>query len=299
MADTEEKKIKIDALPTATTLSDTDVLPIVQGASSSRVTKKVSISVLKTIGGETALADLNDVQFSSLSDGQIIKYDSDLGKWINTENSSGASSLEDLTDVSISSPTDGQVLKYDSNSDTWYNGIDESVSSLEDLTDISISSPTNGQVLKYDSGNEVWYNGTDESASTLEDLTDVSINNPSDGQVLKYDADNDIWYNATDEGGGTASEITFDNTDTGLTSTDVQDAIVEVKNAIPIVPDHYTAQNVTYDHTASGLVANNVQAAIDEVVSELHFFQSLGLNYTFVNIQSAEITSQGDLPVET
>lgn len=135
-------------------------------------------------------------------------------------------------------------------------------------------------------------------ASSLTELSDVAISSPTDGQVIKYDSSSDEWVNADDEGGGTASDITFDNTGTGLTSTDVQAAIVEVKNDIPTVPDHYTATDITYDHTTSGLVANDVQAAIDEVVSELHFFQNLGLNYTFVNIQSAEITSQGDLPVE-
>ena len=136
-------------------------------------------------------------------------------------------------------------------------------------------------------------------ASALTELSDVTISFPTDGQVIKYDSSSDKWINANDEGGGTASDITFDNTGTGLTSTNVQNAIVEVKNDIPVVPDHYAAMDITYDHTTSGLVANNVQAAIDEVVSELHFFQNLGLNYTFVNIQSAEITSQGDLPVET
>lgn len=34
----------------------------------------------------------------------------------------GASALEDLTDVNITSPTDGQVLKYDAENDEWVNG---------------------------------------------------------------------------------------------------------------------------------------------------------------------------------
>lgn len=136
-------------------------------------------------------------------------------------------------------------------------------------------------------------------ASALTELSDVTISSPTDGQVIKYDSSSDKWINADDEGGGTASDITFDNTGTGLTSTNVQNAIVEVKNDIPVVPDHYTAMDITYNNAASGLTSVNAQGAIDELAATLNALKGLGLGYTFVNIQSAEITSQGDLPVET
>lgn len=63
-----------------------------------------------------------------------------------------------------------------------------------------------------------------------------------------------------------ADDVSYDNTSSGLTATDVQAAIDEVYAAIPSVtsPD---AEDVTYDNTSSGLSATNVQAAIDELAT--------------------------------
>lgn len=68
------------------------------------------------------------------------------------------------------------------------------------------------------------------------------------------------------EANADASDITFDNTGTGLLSTDVQNAIEEVYSAIPSIPATYDADDIVYDNTGSGLIATNVQDAIDEIV---------------------------------
>lgn len=57
-----------------------------------------------------------------------------------------------------------------------------------------------------------------------------------------------------------AEDVTYDNTDSGLTATDVQDAIDEVLGDIPA-----NAAALSYDNTVSGLTATDVQAAIDEL----------------------------------
>jgi len=70
--------------------------------------------------------------------------------------------LADLTDdVNISSPTDGQILKYDGTSSKWVNGTGGGggASALDDLTDVDITTPTDGQTLVYDSTNSKWING--------------------------------------------------------------------------------------------------------------------------------------------
>jgi len=87
-----------------------------------------------------------------------------------------------------------------------------------------------------------------------------------------------------------ASEISYDNTDSGLSATDVQTAIDEVNNKVPVVPDHYDADDIVYDNTTSELVSTDVQGAIDELVSSINALTNLGLNYTLVTIQSAEYT---------
>lgn len=70
--------------------------------------------------------------------------------------------LADLTDdVNISSPTDGQILKYDGTSSKWVNGTGGGggASALDDLTDVDITTPTDGQTLVYDGTNSKWVNG--------------------------------------------------------------------------------------------------------------------------------------------
>lgn len=61
-----------------------------------------------------------------------------------------------------------------------------------------------------------------------------------------------------------AEDVAYDNTVSGLTATDVQDAIDELKADIPT---SMASSAVTYDNTGSGLTATNVQDAIDEVAS--------------------------------
>lgn len=60
----------------------------------------------------------------------------------------------------------------------------------------------------------------------------------------------------------TASGTTYDNTGSGLTATNVQDAIDEVLGDIPT---SLPATSITYNNTLSGLTATDVQYAIDEV----------------------------------
>lgn len=58
-----------------------------------------------------------------------------------------------------------------------------------------------------------------------------------------------------------AEDVTYDNSGSGLTATDVQAAVDELA-ARPVVA---AAEDVTYDNSVSGLTATDVQAAIDEL----------------------------------
>lgn len=71
-------------------------------------------------------------------------------------------------------------------------------------------------------------------------------------------------YNATPSGVD-ADDVSYDNTTSGLTATDVQGAIDELKGDIDDIS--IEASNVSYNNTTSGLTANTVQSAIDEVAS--------------------------------
>ena len=65
------------------------------------------------------------------------------------------------------------------------------------------------------------------------------------------------------KGADDASEISYDNTDSHLTATNVQAAIDEVVSGLTSP----AASDVTYDNTSSGLTADDVQDAIDEIVA--------------------------------
>lgn len=59
-----------------------------------------------------------------------------------------------------------------------------------------------------------------------------------------------------------ASDVIYNNAVSGLTATNVQDAIDEVYGDIP---SSFSATNVTYNNAVSGLTATDVQTAIDEI----------------------------------
>ena len=70
--------------------------------------------------------------------------------------------IEDLQNVNITSPSDGQVLIYDNTSGKWVNDTPTASSSISTLTDVNLTSLSDGQILKYDATNQEWVNA-DES----------------------------------------------------------------------------------------------------------------------------------------
>ena len=76
-------------------------------------------------GGASALADLDDVNITSATNGQVLKYDAQNDEWKNSnESGGGASALEDLTDVDLNNLSDNQPLRYNATSQKWVNGAD-------------------------------------------------------------------------------------------------------------------------------------------------------------------------------
>ena len=67
---------------------------------------------------------------------------------------------------------------------------------------------------------------TDTNTDALHDLTDVNISLPSNGQALLYDSASSKWVNG--DVAGSAADISYDNTSSGLTADDVQEAIQKV-----------------------------------------------------------------------
>ena len=86
----------------------------------------------------------------------------------------------------------------------------------------------------------------------------ISSTNP------KIMADNIKKLEKAIKGADDASEISYDNTESHLTASNVQAAIDEVVSEIGSITSP-AASDVSYDNTSSGLTADDVQEAIDEV----------------------------------
>lgn len=66
----------------------------------------------------------------------------------------------------------------------------------------------------------------------------------------------------------------YDNSQSGLTATTLQEAVDEISSKIDSSTVSSSAENVTYDNTTSGLTSNNVQGAIDELGANLGEYES-------------------------
>jgi len=113
----------------------------------------------------------------------------------------------------------------------------------------------------------------DDYDEAIEHIEDYLVENPIDtGTAADTSYDNtqsglesDNVQGAIDElaagaGGSTATTTTYDNTESGLQAENVQDAIDEI-----VANGGTTAETTSYDNTESGLEATNCQDAIDEL----------------------------------
>ena len=88
----------------------------------------------------TAFANMSDVDFNNLQNGQVPVYNSTSGKWENSSGGGGgASELNDLNDVTITSATQGQVLM--KGSSVWENASlsksDVGLGNVDNTSDLS------------------------------------------------------------------------------------------------------------------------------------------------------------------
>ena len=85
-----------------------------------------------------------------------------------------------------------------------------------------------------------------------------------------YQYQTNAWVDISGSGASVASEVSYDNTTSELSATNVQDAIDELKSDINNIPIIDNASDVNYDNTESQLEATNVQNAIDELKTDIN-----------------------------
>ena len=106
----------------------------------------------------------------------------------------------------------------------------------------------------------------DELIKDYIDAKKIELTQAEYNQLSYAEKHNGSVYYITDAPGtsGIADEVAYDNTTSGLTSTNVQDAIDEVYSQI----GSGEAADIEYDNTSSGMTADDVQDAIDELNTE-------------------------------
>lgn len=117
--------------------------------------------------------------------------------------------------------------------------------------------------------NGVTYGGGDNSVM----LTQAEY----DALVEAGTVDPTVLYMITDknsENTAYAATVSYANTDSGLSATNVQNAIDE------IVEDGIPADTIPYDNITSGLAATDMQSAIDEVVGDIDTLTASQIGYS-------------------
>lgn len=106
-------------------------------------------------GGASALTDLDDVNISSASNGQVLKYNGTSNKWENANESGGS-----VTDVQVdgTSVVNGQGIAV------------LTTPNVSNLKDTNISNPSSGQTLQFNATNNKWENVTPASGGNVDDV---------------------------------------------------------------------------------------------------------------------------------
>ena len=206
----------------------------------------------------TAFANMSDVDFDNLQNGQVPVYNSTSGKWENSSGGGGASALNDLTDVTITSASNGQVLKYDSANSKWINANESGggASSLNDLTDVTITSASQGQVLMKGSSN--WENaslskssvglGNVDNTSDLNKPISTATQTALDGKASSASAG--VWTNAVS---GLVGDTTVTFTNANIATTSTLELFSENTSGTPIVWTAVSASSGSATYTITSL----------------------------------------------
>jgi len=102
--------------------------------------------------------NLSNVTVTNKSDSDILKWDTNAGKWINVPIPTGTTALAGLTtDVNLGQLSNGDVLSYDSNSSMWIN-VAFSAGTFSGLSDVTFSHLTPGDIPIYDGNTNMWIN---------------------------------------------------------------------------------------------------------------------------------------------
>ena len=211
--------------------------------------------------GATTLDGLTDVNTLGVAGGMVLMYNSDTSEW-NAESLDYPNSLDDLTDVTITTPSNGQVLKY--NGSAWVNGTDSGATPGGSDTYVQYN---DGGVLGGEStftynktNNEltvskVKTNNISGIVATDQMIIVTGENSTTAGIGLSPSALAPTFFTETS---------VYDIYHEGNTKT-VNGQSIAGSGDITVSGGASTAAELSYDNSTSGLASTDVQGAIDEL----------------------------------
>ena len=157
-----------------------------------------SWSTLSTYIQPSNISSLSDVHLTSITNNNILKYDSTSSKWINTSDSD---TLSSLGDCSITTPLNNQSIIYDSTLTKWLNKqIDHTTlsnigSNTHANIDLFIASKAQNSGLS--SLNSIGKVPSTQLSLSLgsDSLADVHLAGLGNGNILVYNSSTGIWNN--------------------------------------------------------------------------------------------------------
>ena len=240
-------------------------------------------------GGSTTFSGLTDVVIDSatLASGQVPVYNAATNKWENAD-VTAPSNLTDLGDVNITSPSNGQIVRYDATSGKFiasdeqtgdYVAVSQILSTgtkiagiIVDGTETEVFAPTPPSI----SITQIQSTGTKIATITV-DSSNTDIYAPEGGgsgghTILDDDGTSltqrsNLQFKGTYSSDDSTNEITEVNIVRSMTKAEFDLLSSAEKQGIINITDvtDVEADSVAYDNTSSGLTATDAQAAIDEL----------------------------------
>jgi len=155
-------------------------------------------------GLASSIGDLDDVDTTSVSDGDVLSYfDGEDGGWLPVQLSFD---IDELSDVDTAGVSDGDVLTYSSSTSTWVPlAVDPPPSALGDLSDVDTSGASSGYSLVYDgsswSPEKVGYDFIAESSDS------IAINFSSDKVISRTPSTTSVSFSGTSYTAGSSASV--------------------------------------------------------------------------------------------
>ncbi len=225
-------------------------------------TELLFTSSVTSVNGETGNVDIGIADITNLQSNLDSKVDKPSGQNDKILTTDGTGTLV-WVDKTTYTDTDNQTaaeVTYD-NTTSGLTATDVKAA-IDEVASGSTDDQTAAEVSYDNSTSGLTATDVNAAVNELKDSVDLKINSTDLATVATSGSYNDLSDQPTISDDQTAAEVTYDNTTSGLTATDVKAAIDEVASGST---DDQTAAEVSYDNSTSGLTATDVNAAVNEL----------------------------------